>query len=245
MDGQLGNFFNYFEVIRTKDNSPSLRPKTSSGGPLELMHSHDGALSETLYIYGKACERLFEILDRPQILSVGLGLGYNELLTAALSLKYNKKFELLSFESEELLKESFKAWLLDKSSPLTEIYNEILLNILSHLKMPNDLATDIKNQLLNKDEWQLYGTLSPNSSPKPVHGILYDAYSSKSTPELWTEEFLFWFLENFSQKDCLFVTYAATGVLNRILKNASFKRLNYKGFCSKREATWAVKGDKL
>jgi Uncharacterized conserved protein, COG4121 len=74
-----------------------------------------------------------------------------------------------------------------------------------------------------------------------IQGILFDAYSSKTSQELWQEDYLTKLLEYYSAEQCLFVTYASTGRLKRALKVAHFT-LHYRpGFQGKKESTWATK----
>ena len=70
--------------------------------------------------------------------------------------------------------------------------------------------------------------------------ILFDAYSNKTSVELWSEDFLNLLMSK-CEKGSYFTTYAATGVLNRCLKRSGFKNLKRDGFLYKRQSTLAVK----
>ena len=116
-----GNPLPSFEIEVTADGSPTLRLQGQ-----EPMHSLQGALSETLYIYGPVIELALE-QPEPRLLSVGLGLGYNELLTMALSLRAEKTFSLVSLESEEWLRDEFVSWASgSENSLLHEVYQSLL-----------------------------------------------------------------------------------------------------------------------
>ena len=71
-----------FTIVTTADGSPSLSIEDSSGY-VEKMHHAAGAMSESIYIYGEAVQKVLDRRWPLRVLSVGLGLGYNELITAA------------------------------------------------------------------------------------------------------------------------------------------------------------------
>ena len=113
-----------YQPIKTADGSPTLVPLGSSSERListkstrglsnkeEPMHSLQGAFSESLSIYGACLSKVMK-LKKIRILSLGLGLGYNELIAHGFLLKENKsQFLLVSFEKEPKLIEFFKSWL--------------------------------------------------------------------------------------------------------------------------------------
>lgn len=76
---------------------------------------------------------------------------------------------------------------------------------------------------------------------KDYNAILFDAFSGKSTPELWTEDFLRRILSYFSAPFCVFSTYACTGVLKRILADSQFAVEKRPGFQGKRHSTMAIR----
>ncbi len=70
-----------FEPILTKDGSFTLKKI----GLVEEMHARGGALSESIFIYFYALEQFFKECkdgEEVEILSIGLGMGYNEILSA-------------------------------------------------------------------------------------------------------------------------------------------------------------------
>ncbi|MEO0336841.1 MAG: hypothetical protein AAF202_10620, partial [Pseudomonadota bacterium] len=75
-----------YRRLTTKDGSPTL--EITVEGVNENMHNFHGAFSETDYIYGEALRwALASPVPTLRVLSVGLGLGYNEIMTAAWSLR--------------------------------------------------------------------------------------------------------------------------------------------------------------
>ncbi len=207
------------------------------------MHSMEGALSESLYIYLPCTEKAMAA-PSPHILSMGLGLAYNEIIAAALFQKENTKtFKMASFESVADLRTNCIAWVNNEPCELSPLYNTILDKVASHF----DLAgADLKSFLLQAftdGQWVICDSL-PTDNPWPgkFHGILYDAFSSDTNSELWTEAHLQHFIKSYcSPEVCYFSTYAATGNLKRSLLQEGFVLEKRKGFGNKRESTFAIR----
>jgi hypothetical protein len=222
-----------FSVIWTDDGSPSLR------GDTEPMHHLGGAYSETQYIYGEALRHLVTWPDLTEwkVLVVGLGLGYIELMALAEALRNGKKAQILSYEIKQELVETFLGWLRgEREEPVYEKMYEFFRRDYPEL--------DLKGQLLaahQSGQWRIEGALSAEHFPADSYqAILFDAFSGKSTPDLWTEDFLKQFLARVAKAPAVFATYACTGVLRRTLQGAGFAVEKRTGFLGKRNSTMAV-----
>ena len=227
-----------YKRITTGDNSPSLAlPPT-----WEPMHALEGALTETLYIYKPTVEKTFQFVENPVFISVGLGLGYNEILIACESLKQQKPVgEILSYEAVSFLTENFANWLTQKESVLADIYQEILT---SFAKIYDLDESQLKSHLLdlwNSGKLKILGRLE-ESETRAAHGILFDAFSKKTSPELWDENFLDHFFRDATQPICFVSTYACSGVLKRALRKNNFTLNIIKGYAKKKESTFAERG---
>ena len=107
-----------FIFVTTADGSPTLRFRLDNGASeSEAMHSLKGALSETQYIYGTAMELALAQGFAPKILSLGLGIGYVEILAAAVICKHAQHHpDVLeqvygeSFELDADLRQYFLLW---------------------------------------------------------------------------------------------------------------------------------------
>lgn len=238
-----------YEVIITKDGSPSLRGKDNLGDGNESMHHLGGAYSETQYIYGGALRTEQNNRTLFSVLVVGLGLGYIELLAMGEYLRQNSvlPFKMYSYETDEDLKVAFIGWLsgeLNSEHPLFSVY-ELIAQCFSKDGYPVDL---IKKELLkakSNKQWLIDGAFSLSSlPPADVNCILYDAYSGKSNPELWSEEFLTTVFTQVTAQStsCVFATYACTGVLKRSLIASGFQFQKKPGFAGKRDCSFAIKG---
>lgn len=262
----MGNLFvenqTHYEFFTTADGSPSVCLWSDRFRP-EAMHHRQGALAESLFVYHGLLEEGLSMNMAPQILSVGLGCGYNEMIAVAHFLSQKKSFEtfyLESFEGDSLLRESFLEWMLQRPdiSSQNEVgdehgssvkkqlhltFEKVALLISSHFRLaPNDT---IKNQLrclYDEKQFILRDWLTDQTQFQNRFGIIFfDAFSSQSSPELWNEDFLTALLEKAAQTPCGLATYAATGTLNRALKKSGFVLREQKGFSGKRQSTRAFR----
>lgn len=239
-----------FEVVVTDDGSYTARI-----GAGETMHSMRGALGETVYIYGSAFERIHETLraaaKTPRILSLGLGLGFVEIVAAAVAVKFGTQLLGESFELDLRLIQSFKNWVAGGDEIPNHIPHMAYDKALEMTATAYDLnANVVQAKLINaidNETWVLSGPLLPNTfrdrplERRSFNAVAFDAFSSKSTPELWTREFLDPFLKEACDSNCILSTYACTGHLKRALVDAGFTLEIREGFASKRDSTLACR----
>lgn len=212
------------------------------------MHHSGGAFSETIYIYEPAVIGAFERFEKPVIVSVGLGLGYNEILVAVQAMKRGQSCELVSFESDRLLREAFCGFvgvgfdsaggsLKTTESSLNDVYRKIC----RYFEVDE---SEIRKWFADSN-WQCQPALEgPAQLPEVVHGFLWDAFSKKTTPELWEESFL---IESFRRGaiGCQLATYASNSALKRSLKTSGYDLEIREGFQGKRNATQAIRRSHL
>jgi len=243
-DIQLKSPSQNFDVERTKDGSPTLRLKSKTENiqnvaeekPPESMHHCAGAAAETHYIYGTALKKIFALQAKNtlHILVVGLGLGYIEILAAGINQEFpHIKLKITSYEIDAELKQNFQNWIMgDNNFP---IYNKVC----RHLGYePSGIKTVLQNVDL-----QIQDALNASTVfSAGAHIICFDAFSRKTTQELWSEEFLQYFLSKACDQDCVFATYACTGDLRRALGTQGFTVIKRAGFTEKRNSTLALRG---
>lgn len=241
-----------FEIEITGDQSPSLRmlksldPAKERG---ESMHHSGGACEETLLIYGEPIRQVLKNIENPHFLIVGLGLGYIELVIAREALLQGKSSNqvglITSYESVPELREFFYNWLHGRcenlSAEVVETYEKVLFHILKDTALSPELLKDfLRQHFLNLGD--IHSELSSEVRLESrYHCILYDAFSSKTSPFLWEEEFLARLLREGSADKSLLSTYACKGSLKRALKREGFEVVVRDGFQGKRNSTLGVK----
>lgn len=246
-------------LLKTEDGSYTLSFEDVSQPMTEPMHSSRGAWSENQTIYAPAIEESLAFVRENKswcVASVGLGLGYNEVLAAGYALQRGfsaERISIYSFESQAELIESFQEHFLksvqtSKPGPLTRIYQDICLRVAGLLSLDAPTLENFVRQLTSQQSLKFYGPVSHDQLAEiglSVSGraecILFDAFSPASSPELWDEQLLKHLLETLSSDKCVFASYASRTILKRVLKGANFTLKARSGFAGKRESTFAVR----
>lgn len=235
-----------FQFVTTEDGSPTVRILLPDRTLTEPMHSLTGAFSESVYIYGVALDKAAGIKGPRSVISLGLGLGYNEILTAADSVlnSLTQTTMLDSFEIDPYLRASFGRWI--NNETLADKFQETYDWILSHAAAEYSCDQAAIKKTLSR--WLASGALrllpeltNQTKLDRKYSCYLFDAFSSKTSPDLWDEEFIKSFLTGTSRAEAIFSTYACTGSLKRALQACGFETTIRPGFANKRESTLAEK----
>lgn len=239
-----------FVLERTSDNSPTLRLKLATGEEGESMHHSGGAATETQYIYGEPLRKVLDGLPQNELRMtvVGLGLGYIEILAAQELLKRNQTtLHMVSYESEQVLRELFKNWLHEgelnprMQENTTALFKTVATSLSTEVSVESTQA--LLKKLFEQNLWKIESALTLESIHlQKNHLICFDAFSQKTTADLWTEEFFEAFIDKACDEDCAFTTYACTGVLRRALIKKGFHFIKRPGFFGKRDSTLALRG---
>lgn len=227
-----------YQTLVTADGSPTLIDPKSG----QAMHAREGALEETLYIYGDAYKKSRLIGAPPEVCVVGLGLGYIELSIIALwitQFSTDPQPLIHSYESDLGLKSTFTKWLTRQPNGNLDFVLKLVSRQFGLLdKDLKDVALDFYSRF----QWQIHGVLNRDTQIPARFGLIcYDPFSSAANPDLWEEAWLQYFLEKSMADKCVFSTYAANGRLKRSLKLSGFTAENRVGFKMKRESTLATK----
>jgi len=264
-----GEIFDDFVVEITADGSPTARLKSDGINSIESMHNSQGAASETVYIYTQPFVSLLNNhhLSSLKVLVIGLGLAYiefnllNQILNRQSTLNLSE-INITTYEKSNELREKLKnaiTYIYTNTTNLEGIQQNVVdlyQTILKSVVQTDDLdqikkLSQICHELLNlhkssmciHTDWTIKDELSlETKNTEKYHFIAYDAFSQKTDHPLWNEEFLNFFVLNFCANDCVFTTYACTGLLKRVLAQHGFKLIKRKGFKGKRDATLAVRG---
>lgn len=237
-----------FEIEITGDGSPSLRllqsvhPSKDRG---ESMHHSGGAWAETLLIYGEAAAQVLRQQERPEFVVVGLGLGYIEMAIAREALLAGVPVgRITSFESVPELRRYFWRWLHRQPLPSEQqdTYEAVVGAVIGGTELRASQIQEFLAAHFPQEE-SISQDLAPDFTlSSRYHGIMYDAFSSKTTPHLWEEEFLERFLHQGAAAKALLSTYACRGSLKRALQKTGFEVRVREGFQGKRNSTTGLKG---
>lgn len=235
------------QIFITGDGSPTL-VSTTDENYTEKMHHSGGAWSETLYIYLPAMKTATQS-GHLHLMSLGLGLGYNEIIAATLHLKAYKDLPLsiVSFEISEQLRMEFLSFFesdsLKEPNMFSQCYQAIVKLCADEFQIDAHEIKSYISKLLQTGQLQVRQAYPESLTAKDQFNcILYDAFSNKMNPELWTEEFLKGHLGKISEEKCVFSTYAATGTVKRALKFLGFQKIERPGFSGKRDSSFYLRG---
>jgi len=224
-----------YREIKTGDGSPTL----STAPSWKRMHADEGAFSERQYLYRPLVEKVFEAVREPVFLSLGLGIGYNELLIAFEALKRGRTPALIvSYETVGFLKDDFTAWLRDEPAGLSPVYERIVSFYSDHYAQGSAAAKSLLLGLMEENRFRLLGAAQAGEHT-PSHGILFDVFCPKTCPELWAPEFLEVFFNQAAATPCFVSTHACNRLLKRALKKNGFALTIRQGFGRKWESLWA------
>ncbi len=233
-----------YMFYKTKDGSPSVS-MGNEYSRTELMHSTDGAFSETLYLYEPIVEFVANQCSNYTFLSVGLGLGYVEMMIVGYFLKqgiFDKdRFRIFSYEKDGSLKSFFYSFFLGDKVPnlFYDTYTEIINMYAKHYVIAvHELKEAMKKALLQNNILLLSDFNLSTSVPEKVQGVFFDAFSAGTSPELWSSEALD---HVFNQCDtpCALATYASRSDLKKALHRHGFELLKKQGYGGKKHSTFA------
>ncbi|TAH04697.1 MAG: tRNA (5-methylaminomethyl-2-thiouridylate)-methyltransferase [Sphingobacteriales bacterium] len=220
------------EIVTTADGSKTIfNPSVG-----ENYHSKHGALQESLHVFvGKGLQYYLENNPNAKsvsVLEVGFGTGLNFLLSAQHCIKHNIKLDYTGIEafplsnlliSQTEYKQYIEANLWETF--LTQYQNSITettsLNAFCNLTIAHTNLLDFKSEKL-------------------VDIIYFDAFAAIHQPQMWTLESISHTVK-FLKPGGVFVTYAITGNLKRMLTTLGMQIEKVPGAANKREMLRAIK----
>ncbi len=223
----------------TDDKSPTL----SLGKAGEWMHHRAGALGETLYVYGHASEIALEGGAR-RFVSVGLGVGYVEWVLFGLALKSacpRDGLRIQSFEGNPGLRAGFERWLTTRETgELGNVFGGVVQAVAEHFGLSAETLQAFAREHFTRGWWTLEPALTVETMwPHRADCIFFDAFSQKTSPQLWDAAFLQQWLTQCANVPCTFASYASNRSLRSALHKAGFTLIGRQGFGGKRECTLA------
>ncbi|TSJ38620.1 tRNA (5-methylaminomethyl-2-thiouridine)(34)-methyltransferase MnmD [Mucilaginibacter corticis] len=218
------------ELVKTADGSNTIyNPQVG-----ENYHSKNGALQESRHVFLNAGLQYF--LDKSSakqvsVLEVGFGTGLNFLLTADHCTEHQIELNYTGIEAYPLTGDLLGQTGYEQYvSPA--VWQALLANYQSALLSPTKLndhsQLQIANcQLLNFESTEKYDI------------IYFDAFAAAHQPEMWNEDSISHTIK-FLKPGSVFVTYAITGNLKRMLKGLGLQIQKIPGAAGKREMLRAI-----
>ena len=218
-------------VVTTADGSKTIYHPTIK----ENYHSKNGALQESNHVFLNSGLRYYladKDLTQVSVLEVGFGTGLNYLLTHDFCTGKEIVLNYVGIEAFplqlQLIKEtdyqehvSENTWETFINCYQDSLQSSVMMNSYCSLHVAPIKAQDYQSELL-------------------FDVIYFDAFASNNQPELWTLELITHIL-SFLKPKGVFVTYAITGNLKRIMKSLGMQIEKAPGAAGKREMLRAVK----
>lgn len=219
------------QLVTTADGSKTIYNPTVG----ENYHSKHGALQESKHVFLKSGLEYYLQKTESQeikILEVGFGTGLNFLLSANYCTEHNVKLLYVGIEaypiSIDLMQQTGYSAFASKN-----LYQQFLENY----------ALGFNRTFPVNDCCQLeiaHAKLLHFESDHLFDVVYFDAFAAIHQPDMWSQESLERCCRHL-RKDGVFVTYAITGNLKRIMKGLGFDIEKAPGAPGKREMLRAIK----
>jgi tRNA U34 5-methylaminomethyl-2-thiouridine-forming methyltransferase MnmC len=217
-------------IVTTADGSKTLFNAEVG----ENYHSKHGALQESQHVFLNSGLRYFLAgtnANSVSILEVGLGTGLNFLLSADFCTAKQIRLNYIGIEAYPLTEELIAQTGYDEyiSAPTWNSFLEVYPK-----------STSAKVQLNSYVQLHtVHRQLTGFQSNELFDVIYFDAFASIHQPEMWSEEAIRHTIQ-FLKPGGVFVTYAITGNLKRMLKALGLKVEKAPGAPGKREMLRAM-----
>ncbi|MEO5910536.1 MAG: tRNA (5-methylaminomethyl-2-thiouridine)(34)-methyltransferase MnmD [Pelobium sp.] len=219
------------QIVNTADGSKTVYHPIIK----ENYHSRNGALQESNHVFLNSGLRYYladKLMESVSILEVGFGTGLNFLLTQDFCTAKELKLDYVGLEAYPLsfdliAQTNYQEFVSTATWDLFKLY---YTKTLTQSVMMNEFCS----LHIACIDARLY------TSPLLFDVIYFDAFASSNQPELWTKEFIT-HIVSFLKPEGVFVTYAITGDLKRIMKSLGMKIEKAPGAAGKREMLRAVK----
>jgi tRNA U34 5-methylaminomethyl-2-thiouridine-forming methyltransferase MnmC len=219
------------ELVKTADGSNTIyNPQVG-----ENYHSINGALQESRHVFLNAGLQYFldnNPVKQVSVLEVGFGTGLNFLLSADFCADNKIELNYTGIEAYPLSDELVSSTGYNKYVN-AETWESLLNNYQSALTIPTELGPYCKLQIANSQ-------LMDFQSKEKFDVIYFDAFAAGHQPEMWNEEAISHTV-GFLKTGGVFVTYAITGNLKRMLKALGLQIQKIPGAAGKREMLRSVK----
>jgi tRNA U34 5-methylaminomethyl-2-thiouridine-forming methyltransferase MnmC len=200
----------------------------------ENYHSKHGALQESRHVFVNAGLRYFldnSAAKQAAILEVGFGTGLNFLLSADFCTEQKIELNYTGIEAYPLTDALLSGTRYDQYAS-TDTWQALLANYQSALLKPTKLNPNCQLEIA-------HCKLLDFQSDDKYDVIYFDAFAAIHQPEMWNEEAISHTIQ-FLKPGGVFVTYAITGNLKRMLKGLGLQIQKIPGAPGKREMLRAI-----
>lgn len=220
---------NYF--VETADGSKTIyNPQVG-----ENYHSRNGALQESEHVFLNAGLKHYLTLNpgnSVSILEVGFGTGLNFLLSADWCTQQSIQLDYVGIEAyplgeEMVIQTGYDAYI------SADLWQQFTKQYQPSFSKPVQLNANVQLHIAPL-------SLIEFGSDKQFDMIYFDAFASANQPEMWTEQAIGHTI-SFLKPGGVFVTYAITGNLKRMLKALGCKIEKVPGALGKREMLRATR----
>lgn len=196
----------------------------------QYYHSVRGVLEESEIVYvGLGFQNKAKEGEYIDIFEMGLGTGFNVLMTALAAQKQHVKVRYTSIEAFPISSEDL-ALLNYQAKFDTNLFERI------HQATWGEFVEIIPDFFLKKVQC----TLQDFTSDTKYDVIYYDAFAPSSQPELWTEA-IFGKLYAMTQEAGVLTTYCSKSVVRKALEAVGYRVEKHPGPWGKRDVIRAVK----
>ncbi|MDB5159066.1 MAG: tRNA (5-methylaminomethyl-2-thiouridylate)-methyltransferase [Mucilaginibacter sp.] len=218
------------QIVQTADGSNTIyNPQVG-----ENYHSRNGALQESRHVFVNSGLQYFldkSAVKQVSILEVGFGTGLNFLLSADFCTEQQIELNYTGIEAYPLTGDLLSQTGYEQyASPAK--WQALLANYQAVLLAPTKLDDHCQLQIAN---CQLLNFESANK----YDVVYFDAFAAAHQPEMWNEEAISHTIK-FLKAGGVFVTYAITGNLKRMLKSLGLQIQKIPGAAGKREMLRAI-----
>jgi tRNA U34 5-methylaminomethyl-2-thiouridine-forming methyltransferase MnmC len=218
-------------IITTADGSKTVYHPVIK----ENYHSRNGAVQESNHVFLNSGLRYYladKLVDEVSVLEVGFGTGLNFLLTNDFCTGKEITLDYVGIEAFPLSIDFIAQ--ADYQQLVSENTWDIFANNYDKALIKSVMLNDYCSLHIACIDAKIY------QSNLLFDVIYFDAFASTNQPELWTKDFIT-HIVSFLKPGGVFVTYAITGDLKRIMKALGMKIEKAPGAAGKREMLRAIK----
>ncbi|MDB5118158.1 MAG: mnmC [Mucilaginibacter sp.] len=218
------------ELVKTADGSNTIyNPEVG-----ENYHSRHGALQESRHVFVNAGLNYFleqKATNEVSVFEVGFGTGLNFLLSADVCTERKIKLNYTGVEAYPLSSQMISETGYDVYTSAS-LWQAFIDNYPASLIVPVQLNPDCQLHIANCK-------LLDFQSENLFDLIYFDAFAVAHQPEMWNETAIGHTIK-FLKPGGIFVTYAITGNLKRMLKSMGLQIQKIPGAAGKREMLRAI-----